>query len=365
MNSGPKRACALAALLLSLGCSGRAAAEPYLAVREGLKCLSCHVNPTGGGLRTVFGNAYAQTRLAAERIETGDEIWTGVINKFLAIGGDFRGSATYTDVPHQASQSAFETQEFRLYAAASVIPERLTLYLDQRVAPGGSQNLEAYARLSFGAGRYYLKAGQLYLPYGLRLEDDSAFIRQAPGINFTTPDNGVELGLETELWTAQLALSNGTAGAAENNSGKQASLRVEQVRERWRAGFSANFNSTDLGDRNMQNIFVGFRTGPIAWLAEADYIDDDSLVGGERQQRAGLLEANWSWRQGQNLKLTTEYFEPDDDIDEDERNRYSLVWEYTPIQFLQSRLGLRINDGIPQNDVQNRRSLFWELHGFF
>lgn len=364
MNAAGNRA-ALALASMLLACCGPAAAEPYLAVREGLKCVSCHVNPSGGGLRTVFGNAYAQTQLAAERIETGDEIWTGVVNKFLALGGDFRGSASYTDVPHQPSQSEFALQEFRLYAAASVIPERLTLYLDQRVAPGGSQNLEAYARLAFGEGRYYLKAGQLYLPYGLRLEDDSAFIRQAPGINFTTPDNGVELGFETQFWTAQLALSNGTAGAAENDSGKQASLRVEHVQTRWRAGFSANFNSTDRGDRNLQNIFFGLRTGPIAWLAEADYIDDDSLTGGERQQLAGLLEANWTWRQGQNLKLSLEYFEPDDDIDENEQNRYSLVWEYTPIQFLQSRLGLRVNDGIPQNDVQNRRSLFWELHGFF
>ncbi|MGH8530833.1 MAG: hypothetical protein ACRETN_13490 [Nevskiales bacterium] len=354
-----------ALLIALLVCCGGAAAEPYLAVREGLKCLSCHVNPSGGGLRTAFGNAYAQTRLAAERIETGDEIWTGVLNKFLAIGGDFRGAASYTGVPRQKSQSAFETQEFRLYAAASVIPDRLALYLDQRVAPGGSSNQEAYARLSFGAGRYYLKAGQMYLPYGLRLEDDTAFIRQAPGINFTTPDNGLEFGLETQWWTAQLAVSNGSAGAAENNSGKQASLRVEQVRNRWRAGFSANFNQADRGDRNMQNLFVGLRTGPVVWLAEADHIDDDSLPSGRRRQWAGLLEANWTWRQGQNLKLTTEYFEPNDALDEDEQNRYSLVWEYTPIQFLQSRLGLRINDGIPQNDLQNRRTLFWGLHGFF
>jgi hypothetical protein len=247
----------------------------------------------------------------------------------------------------------------------SLIPERLSLYADQRLAPGGSRNLEAYGRLWFDEQRWYVKAGQFYLPFGLRLEDDEAYIRTITGINFATPDQGVELGFESGFWSAQLAATNGTAAGPEQDQGKQLSLRAAHVRSNWRLGASFNFNDADAGDRRMQGLFAGLRTGPVAWLAEADYIVDDGFVEGRRRQWVGLLEADWAVLTGHNLKFVAEYFDPDDDLDEDEQNRYSLVWEWTPIQYLQLRLGTRFYDGIPQNDLQNRHIYFVQLHGFF
>lgn len=353
------------AALAAVAHAAPAPAEPYLAVREGLKCRMCHVNPTGGGMRSAFGTGYAQTALAAERIETvGAEAWSGLLDGALAVGGDLRTGGGYTDIPHQDAQSAFETEELRLYLAAQLLPDRLLLYADQRVAPRGSINHEAYLRLAFRGGEYYLKAGQIYLPYGLRLEDDGAFVREVPGINMSTPDNGVELGWERGSWSAQLALSNGSAGAAESGSGKQASLRAEFVHPGWRVGASLNRNDAEAGARRMANLFAGLRTGPLAWLAEADYVDDASLAG-RGALWAGLLEGNWGWRRGHNVKASAEYHDPDADVDEDQQSRYSLVYEYTPFQFVQLRGGLRVYDGIPQNDLQNRRLLFVQLHGFF
>jgi hypothetical protein len=352
-------------VVLGMFASPWVSAEPYFAVRQGMKCAACHVNPSGGGMRNTYGNIWAQTVLPARRIEVpGLEMWTGAINQYLAVGGNLRAGGNYVDVPHNDAQSEFDVEEMRIYGAVTIIPERLTLYVDERIAPGGSVNLEAYARVSSADQRWYVKAGQMFLPYGWRLEDDGAFIRQATGIGFATPDKGFEVGLETTNWSTQLAVTNGTAGGSETDKGKQLSLRTEHIQSVWRLGASFNLNDADAGERQMQGIFAGLRTGPIAWLAEADYITDDSFPE-QRKLWAGLIEGNWMYSQGHNLKLTAEFFEPDEDIDEDEQNRFSAVWEYVPMQFLQLRAGIRIYDGIPQNDLQNRRVYFVAVNGFF
>ncbi len=241
----------------------------------------------------------------------------------------------------------------------------MIVYADQSLGPGGSDNREAYAKLAFDDGKYYVKAGHMYLPYGIRLQDDNAFIRAVPGINYETPDNGVELGLELASWTAQLAISNGSGGGAEQDNGKQYSLRGEFVQPIWRLGASANYNDAAGGRRKMGNVFAGLRMGPIAWLAEADYIVDDGFPTGRRRTWAGLLEGNWELLQGHNLKVTGELLDPDTNVLNDQNARWSDVYEATPIQFLQLRGGFRYYDGIPQNDLQNRRVAFVELHGFF
>jgi len=352
-------------LIVGLAAAQAAFAEPYFAVQTGLKCMNCHSNPTGGGIRNAFGRTWSQTVLPSHPIDLDQQSLSGEISRYLSIGTNLRVDGTYLDVPHQPTQNNFDIEEARLYLELTAIPDRLSIYFDQRIAPGGSNNLEAYVRYWSANHLWYVKAGQMYLPYGWRLEDDTAFVREVPGINMFTPDRGVEVGLELGPWDAQFAVSNGTAGAPENDRGKQYSALAQFVQPIWRVGVSANFNDADAGTRRLGGIFAGVRTGPIAWLGEADYVADKSFPDGERKQQVGLLEANWLMRKGHNLKLTAEYFDPDDSVDEDERARYSIVYEHTPIQFVQLRLGARVYDGIPQNDLDNRRFAFLQVNGYF
>ena len=362
----PQLRLALAAFLLLASClfALSAHAEPYLAVQTGFKCQQCHVNPTGGGMRNAFGDVFAQTQLPAQHLDTGTDTWAGNITRFLSIGGDLRFDGSYTQVPHTASTNEFDLEQARLYVNAAVIPDRLAVYVDELLAPGGALNREAYVLYWSANHSWYVKAGQLYLPYGLRLEDQTAFIRTVPGINMTTPDKGVEFGWEQGPWDAQFAVSNGTAGGPENDHGKQFSGQLYHVQSIWRLGVAANYNDAAVGAKSSYGLFGGLRTGPIAWLGEVDLVDDRSIATGGKMT-TGLIEANWMPARGHNLKLTAEYLDPNRDVSNDAQTRYSFVYEYTPFQFLQLRGGIRYGDGIPQIPTERTKSYFVQLHGYF
>lgn len=352
------------ALLALAFATSLAHAEPYLAIQQGLKCAQCHVNPTGGGERTAFGNVFAQTQLPANRIDTGPDVWTGDLMKFLSIGGDLRFQGTYTRMPQGQSTDQFDLEQARVYLSANVIPNRLIVYVDEQVAPGGALNREAYAMFWSARHDWYVKAGQMYLPFGWRLQDQTALVLEATGLNMTTPDKGAEFGWERGNWDAQVAVSNGSAGGPETDHRKQYSGQLSYVRSFWRLGAAANYNDADAGSKSSYGIFAGLRTGPIAWLGEAALIDDHSITTGGKQL-AMLGEGNWRIAQGHNLKITAEYRDPNRDVGHDTQTRYSLVYELTPIQFLQLRGGFRYSDGIPQAPQQHLKLLFIELHGFF
>ncbi|HEX6636773.1 MAG TPA: hypothetical protein VF033_03870 [Steroidobacteraceae bacterium] len=354
----------LLAVALLLAWAGGAHAEPYLAAKMGLKCSQCHANPTGGGMRNVFGNTFAQTTLAERKLGGDEDLWTGQIAKWLAVGGNARANFNYAEVPNVGDTNEFETEEARAYLEFSPVPGRLSVYLDQRVAPGNSENMEANARFWFRENAMYVKAGRMYLPFGYRLEDDNAFVRQLSGINMQAPDEGVEFGAELGNWSTQIALSNGAGGGDETDHGKQVTARTEVVQSRWRAGASVLFNDAEGGRRQGAGVFGAFNVGPVVLLGEVDFIDDEG-IGDGTELMATLAEADWAFMQGHNLKVTYEWFEPSRNIDEDEQTRSSLLYEWSPIQFLQLRAGVRVYDGIPQSNTQNRRQAFLQFHGFF
>lgn len=343
------------------------AAEPYLAVREGLKCGSCHTNPTGGGKRNQFGRVYGQTVLPKTSATVLVDQRT---NAFFDVGGDFRFNAAAFVPPGDAESTlSFEVERANVYLESALIADELTLYIDQQFGPA-SINREAWAIYSLNSesssiNNAYVKAGKMFLPFGLRVQDDSALVRATSGVNFLTPDNGVELGFDYSQWSTQIALSNGTAGASDNNRSKQINARTVFIKSDWRLGASVGYNDgANDTDRALYSVFSGIRGLGSEFLVELDWIKD-STPEADREQLATLVEVNREIAKGQNLKLSAEYHDPDLDIDEDHMSRWSLVWEATPVPLLQVRVGARLSEGIPQNAVQNTDLYFLQLHAWY
>ena len=217
------------------------AAEPYLAVRSGFKCSACHTNPTGGGQRSAFGNLYAQQQLPAKSADP-DTAWTGTVLSRLTFGIDARAGATQFELDDRDDNLQFDVDRVTVYGGVT-LNEHTSLYVDQQVAPGGSSNREAWIR--FDWHDFYAKAGRIFLPFGWRLEDNTAPIREVTGVNMNKGDDGVEFGYEKGRFDAQLAVTNGAGGAAESDDGKLFTARLAWAEPRWQLGLSGYHNNTD------------------------------------------------------------------------------------------------------------------------
>ena len=138
-------------------------------------------------------------------------------------------------------------------------------------------------------------------------------------------------------------------------------VRVQSV---WRVGVSSAFTHAEAGNRLMNGLYAGVRTGPITWLSEVDLVRQAGYPNGTRTMIPALAEADWLICKGNNLKLTYEYSDPERSVANNAQTRWSAVYELTPIPFLQARAGFRRYQGIPQNNLQNQTFGFVEVHIF-
>jgi hypothetical protein len=96
-----------------------------------------------------------------------------------------------------------------------------------------------------------------------------------------------------------------------------------------------------------------------------DAVDNDYGSPKGVTQAAALLEGDWLIASGNNLKLTFERFDPNRNTHGDNQTRWSLVYELTPVQFVQLRAGVRDYYGPASIPSQRTKLFFVQLHGFF
>jgi hypothetical protein len=307
-----------------------ALAEPWIAIKTGLKCSACHVNRSGGGGRNNLGSIYAQTQLAL----SSDAVKSRALTEVLSVGFDFRLKASGT-VRESTPRTSIDLDEAQVYLEARLVRDRIALYIDQTVGPNRAVARELFALIEKLPLNGYAKAGKLLVPYGVRLKDDEEFIRGVTGFNYNTPDQGFEVGVEPGPWSLVVALTNGNLGAAENNSGKLGSAVVSYTRSRYRVGLSASRNTSDALRRDVYGGFGGVRLGRLGILGEMDYVEERLPDVAPRRQFLGFAEGDLTLRQGLNAKVTYGYHDRNRDVPEDQRIRWRFGLEAFPNPFLQ------------------------------
>lgn len=379
-----RRGLLLFALVLLL--ASPVAAEPYIAVREGLACSACHVNMNGGGKRTALVETHARELLRYPKQLPGPlgplskppEYFTGDINQYLGLGADLRTSYTarFQDKPNQ--QGLVDNNEvFRgrlesndidvdpyLYTEVRLIPEYLTFYADLDL----SDNVDD--REVFGLLRGvlpwngYIKAGRMFLPYGLQLQDDNAFIRQDT-YNFNNREAAFEIGFEPEPFTLIAAVSEGGSGDRDVRvtTTAYAMLTGLPLIRNALVGNSFSRVGTPNGDRVLFGFFGGTNLERFTVLVEGDWIDNAG-----KGTFAGYVEGDYLFFDWLNFKVAFDYSDNDtttSTITDDSKNRISFGLEPFLNRFLQLRLFYRIANGVESIPQRNQNQVFAEVHLFF
>ncbi len=339
--------------------------EPYISFQTQQACSACHINPTGGGMRTEYGSAYGTYQLPTEgQGESAANL--GKLSDYFSIGGDLRYSfeSTKTQGANKTA-SGFEVESGQIYIHVSNKSKDLSFYIDQQLAPGTAINREAFIIKKFDNGTY-LKAGRMMPVLGIKLEDDTAFTRQVTGFNFDNSDNGIEYGIQSDNAIYTFFATNGTNAVSNDDNQFMLGARGEFWIDNVRVGGAVAHNARDDSERTMYSVFSGYRYEQIIFLGEVTLISNQgNIATPENDEVVALVEANWLIAQGHNLKVTEEYYDPNNDIDEDHRVRHSLIYEYTPIPSLQLRFGLRNKEAPRQFTSEQTDTFFVQSHFYF
>jgi len=375
-------AAGILALLAALVFATPAAAEPYLAVRAGAKCSDCHTNLSGGGKRTSFATIHSHDvlhDLDLIPIPAGVRPFNGEVTDWFSLGADLRVRNTYAfkDQPNAKGRVRndrffrddlesveIDMERTTLYSQLDLWPDMLTFYTDVQLAPGGANARELFGLLNntlpWGI---YLKAGRFFPTYGIRIEDDTSFIRSQTGFTFDNPDDGAEIGIIRGPLYAGFSVTNGISGDKDVLLTANSYLLFDDVPYLQNVLAGASF-ARQSSDRYESSFYAGANFWRFTYLAEVDIITDDDPATSPHDHLAAYAEVDLLLFNWLNVRGTFDFVKVQGDNDQ---NRFGIGLEPFISRFLQPRLVYQASNG-PRHDpegIYNNADLFLELHVFF
>jgi hypothetical protein len=163
-----------------------AIAYPRLAVEHGDSCKSCHINPTGAGARTEFGNysvALNELTLPQTKEIVAKRYKRSRIGESLIFGFDMRHLLF--------SDGRLFRMQTDVYLTAEPFKD---MFYHIRLGEHGV--FENYALVTFKDEKYYLKAGRFYPTFGLHNDDHQAYVRERSGFGPLEYLDGAAIGVE-------------------------------------------------------------------------------------------------------------------------------------------------------------------------
>jgi hypothetical protein len=361
-------------------------ALPKFATRQGAKCQSCHINPTGKGMRSTFGSTYGREELTMTtyKEETDIEEFSPMLNDFFTVGMDYRTLFYYRE---QNSTSSFFQMQGDLYLDLR-LNKKFRIYLDKGLYSG----FEAFGLAKVLPLEGYIKIGNFIPSYGLKMDDHNLMIRSGPffplntdatylargyatGLNFGqgSEDTGLEFGFSPGILSLQVSVMNGRKGGLAGTAGS----KNKAVVARGDVNISTDLVNFSVGGSfyNLPNSATPGKTRLMGGFGVVSLANNLTLLGefdrmtsyntALKQEVNGTIlytEANYMIVNGVDLKLGYEFYDPNLDQKDGSITRFTIGAELFPLTGVEVRPLYRISQEKPKDAKNNEFHMMFHFY---
>ena len=323
-----------------------ASAFPLYASREGKACVTCHIDPNGGGMRNEFGFYYGKNRHSMGVEEKWSKMTVDPqLNDWIRLGLDMRFMyyASHLSAVSTPDPSTFFPMEGNFRVAITPM-ENLAIVGTQGIvveSPGFPDSYvarELYALFHGFAHGGYIQAGRFRLPFGLRQEDHTSFTRADLPYDSQREDAGIELGALGTHWCGQFSFTNG--GEPFDQRASTFAGKISHISKLFQVGVSGYTRTADnVLPVTRWSIYAGTTQGPVTFLGE--YVADD--FGDKKDTEAAMAEIVYRLSRGVNLRAKIDYYGPPSDpfFPPDISRRYLAEVDFNPMPFTNIKLSYR------------------------
>lgn len=361
-------------------------ALPKFASRTGATCQSCHVNPTGKGMRNEFGRSYGMDDITLPRWKESTDLdeFSVALTPNIDVGMDLRALFFYDERTRSSSTLMMQGD---LYFDLR-LNRWVRIYIDKGLYSG----FEAFALAKVLPWDGYAKAGKFTPAYGTRIDDHNAFIRGGPygGGAFVGPyvslsaagypsgllfgerseDTGLEIGVAPGAFTLTAGVFNGSPGPGLNGV---TGSRQKAVALRGDFRFKLPSTKVMLGGSAYRGPVAGnmhlyrgvFGAITVAerytWNTEVDLVQVER-PGPDIQGLMVWNEVNVVLTPGVDLKLGYEFYDPDTDLKNGGFARAVVGAEFFVLSGVEIRPLYRINLEDPSDITNNELQVLLHLY---
>ena len=330
---------------------------PRFSLEQGSQCISCHINPTGGGMRNDYGsNVYTLDELTIRKwISKGNEDWDGYVTDNVQLGGEFR----LQSFDGNSGSSTFPMQ-MELYANID-INEDVDLYVELPAGQSGlADNYDFFLLFNNLPNNTWVKIGKASPNYGLMIDDHSSFIKSGNGDKATLfDDNNIDSGFRNMFDPTRskpIMIESGF------NFGKGFSMTIDasQSLKDYPQDKLVNYASTltymksfdnisfMLGtslmhenDVNLRGFFGGFSVSKFSITFEIDRADNLFDIPGYRSSLASYAQFVYKPIQGLHLIAKYDFFDYNETVENGALSRFSYGFEFYPLNMLEFKFQIR------------------------